>query len=87
MPSSTLRRSMMRNVTLGCVLAAALALSGVLESARAADLTPPQQAFRDIYKELVEINTTELGRRHRALRRGDGGAAAAPAAFPRPTSR
>jgi acetylornithine deacetylase/succinyl-diaminopimelate desuccinylase-like protein len=41
----------------GCALAALLFAAA--PSAKAADLTPQQQAFREIYKELVEINTTD----------------------------
>ena len=50
-------------------------------------LSPKLEAFRQIYQELVEINTTEFGRRHREGGRGDGGAAQARAAFLPPTSR
>jgi acetylornithine deacetylase/succinyl-diaminopimelate desuccinylase-like protein len=41
------------------VCALALAASLVAVSARADDLASRQQVFRDIYKELVEINTTD----------------------------
>jgi acetylornithine deacetylase/succinyl-diaminopimelate desuccinylase-like protein len=43
----------------GRALAAVLAMMATLATARAAELTPQQQAFRAIYQELVEINTTE----------------------------
>src|SRR6195952_4905500 len=47
----------MRKLKLGGALAAALALP--LAGAGAAEPTPQQQAFRQIYQELVEINTTD----------------------------
>jgi acetylornithine deacetylase/succinyl-diaminopimelate desuccinylase-like protein len=46
-------------VFLGCALGAILAASGLSPTANAAELTSRQQAFREIYKELVEINTTD----------------------------
>jgi acetylornithine deacetylase/succinyl-diaminopimelate desuccinylase-like protein len=43
-----------------CALAAALLLAAPLAGARAADgLSPDMQAFREIYQQLVEINTTD----------------------------
>ena len=62
-------------------------LAGCAQASAAPAASPAQQKLaRDIYKELVEINTTDVGRRHHAAAAGDGGAAAA-AGFPRPTSR
>jgi acetylornithine deacetylase/succinyl-diaminopimelate desuccinylase-like protein len=46
----------MHHLTLKIALAVALALPA---AAHAAELTPKQQAFRAIYQELVEINTTD----------------------------
>jgi acetylornithine deacetylase/succinyl-diaminopimelate desuccinylase-like protein len=46
----------MRSLTSKLLLAAALALPAATD---AAELTPQQQAFRAIYQELVEINTTD----------------------------
>src|SRR5215207_8367253 len=46
----------MRSLTLNLLLAATLALPA---ATHAAELTPQQQAFRAIYQELVEINTTD----------------------------
>lgn len=43
--------------TLRSALALSLALGG-LATAAAQTLTPQQQRFREIYKELIEINTT-----------------------------
>jgi len=51
--------STMRRSGTACALAAVLASMGPPATARAADLTPQQQAFRAIYQELVEINTTD----------------------------
>ncbi len=42
-----------------CLASAALVLA--LAAAQAAELTPAQQAFRQIYQALIEINTTESG--------------------------
>ena len=47
----------LRNLALSGALAAALTLSG--HGAGAAEPTPQQQAFRQIYQELMEINTTD----------------------------
>jgi acetylornithine deacetylase/succinyl-diaminopimelate desuccinylase-like protein len=47
----------MRKLNLGGALAAALTLAA--PGAGAAEPTPQQQAFRQIYQELVEINTTD----------------------------
>src|SRR4051812_17773111 len=46
----------MRSLTSKLVLAATLTLP---MAAQATELTPQQQAFRAIYQELVEINTTD----------------------------
>jgi acetylornithine deacetylase/succinyl-diaminopimelate desuccinylase-like protein len=54
-----LRHLRLRDLTLGCALAAMLAVGGLLARASAAELTPQQRAFREIYTELVEINTTD----------------------------
>jgi acetylornithine deacetylase/succinyl-diaminopimelate desuccinylase-like protein len=54
-----LRHLRLRDLTLGCALAAMLAAGGLLARASAAELTPQQRAFREIYTELVEINTTD----------------------------
>jgi acetylornithine deacetylase/succinyl-diaminopimelate desuccinylase-like protein len=58
MHSKKPRFSMMRSFGAGCALTAVFASMGTLTTASAADLTPQQQAFRAIYQELVEINTT-----------------------------
>ena len=62
----------MPNLMSKIALAAAFALPLL---AHATELTPRQQAFREIYKELVEINTTDSTGDTRARRAGDGGAA------------
>jgi acetylornithine deacetylase/succinyl-diaminopimelate desuccinylase-like protein len=54
-----LRYLRLQKVALGCALAAIFAAGGLSPSANSAELTPQQQAFREIYKELVEINTTD----------------------------
>src|SRR5215471_9292035 len=58
-PIMRLRHSRVRNIALGGALGAIMAAGGYLAPAGAAELTLQQQAFRDIYKELVEINTTD----------------------------
>ncbi len=55
---STDRRMPTMRLSSACALAALVSI-GALATARAADLTPQQQAFRAVYQELVEINTTE----------------------------
>jgi acetylornithine deacetylase/succinyl-diaminopimelate desuccinylase-like protein len=57
MPSFNTRNFNVRNLTLTGVLAATLALP--VGGAGAAEPTPQQRAFREIYQELVEINTTD----------------------------
>src|SRR5882757_10206567 len=57
MPRFNVRNFNARNLTLTGVLAATLALPA--GGAGAAEPTPQQQAFRQIYQELVEINTTD----------------------------
>src|SRR5947207_3655279 len=50
----------MANFKPSCALCAALLLPAFFPGTAAAqELTPRLQAFRDIYKELVEINTTD----------------------------
>src|SRR5687768_5244575 len=57
MPDRNLTRSVMKRTLVGTFLAlVALAATGI---AAAADLKPEQKALYDIYKELVEINTTD----------------------------
>ena len=53
------RHLRLQKVVLGCALGAIFATGGLSATASAAELTPHQQAFRGIYKELVEINTTD----------------------------
>ena len=50
--------AMMRKSAAACALAA-VSLGIMPATARAADLTPQQQAFRAIYQELIEINTSD----------------------------
>jgi acetylornithine deacetylase/succinyl-diaminopimelate desuccinylase-like protein len=57
MPGTNIRILNVRNLTLTGALAAALTFSA--HGAGAAEPTPQQQAFRQIYQELVEINTTD----------------------------
>jgi acetylornithine deacetylase/succinyl-diaminopimelate desuccinylase-like protein len=59
MRSKGSRCSTMRSSGAAWALAAVLAWMGPPATARAAELTPQQQAFRAIYQELVEINTTD----------------------------
>jgi acetylornithine deacetylase/succinyl-diaminopimelate desuccinylase-like protein len=54
-----LRHLRLRDLSLGCALTVMLAAGGLLAGANASELTPQRQAFREIYKELVEINTTD----------------------------
>src|SRR5215475_9041737 len=58
-PIMRLRHSRVQNIVLGGALGAIMAAGGCLAPAGAAELTLQQQAFREIYKELVEINTTD----------------------------
>ena len=57
MPGTLIGILNVRNLALCGALAAALTLSG--DGAGAAEPTPQQQAFRQIYQELMEINTTD----------------------------
>jgi len=59
MRSKGSRCSTMRSSGAALALAALLAPMGPPATASAAELTPQQQAFRSIYQELVEINTTD----------------------------
>jgi len=54
-----LRHLRLQNVVPGCALGAILVAGGLSPTSNAAELTPQQQAFREIYKELIEINTTD----------------------------
>src|SRR5882757_4850845 len=56
MPGTNIGILNVRNLTLAGALAAALSLG---HGAGAAEPTPQQQAFRQIYQELMEINTTD----------------------------
>src|SRR5271169_2924773 len=58
-PIMQLRHLRLRDLSLGCALTVMLVASGLLAGANASELTPQQQAFREVYKELVEINTTD----------------------------
>ena len=57
MPGTHIGILNVRNLAVSGALAAALTLSG--HGAGAAEPTPQQQAFRQIYQELMEINTTD----------------------------
>src|SRR5262245_45962138 len=48
-----------RDVMIGKLLLSALVVAASLSAVRAQELTPRLQAFREIYKVLVEINTTD----------------------------
>jgi hypothetical protein len=71
-----LRHSRLQKVVLGCALGAIFTVGGLSPTANAAKLTPRQQAFREIYKELVEINsvgdTVKSAEAMAARRRGSG---------------
>src|SRR5690349_582107 len=58
MTGRNLRRSIMKRTLLRTLLASMI-VCGAASAASAAELKPEQRALFDIYKELVEINTTD----------------------------